>query len=155
MALSELQQAEIKKCLSAFCEARVRPAVRDKLRIGFRMKGNEVVLFEERPGFQRPQEWHEMAVAKFRYVGTQRLWRLTVNTVICAGTHTRLFPRTETSGGCSMKSQLIQRGSSGASMATGLSNRPFERPASSCLARSHAPAPAAQRLCVMRTATSV
>ena len=76
MALSEFQQAEVNKRLSAFCEARVRPAVRDKLRIGFRTKGNEVVLFEERPGFQRPQEWHEMAVAKFRYVRTQRLWRL-------------------------------------------------------------------------------
>jgi hypothetical protein len=76
MALSQLQRAEINKRLSAFCEARVRPAVRDKLRIGFRMKDNEVVLFEERPGFQRLQEWQEMAVAKFRYVATQRLWRL-------------------------------------------------------------------------------
>jgi Protein of unknown function (DUF3024) len=76
MALSELQRAEVNKRLSTFCSARVPPAVRDKLRIVFRMKANEVVLFEERPGFQRRQEWHEMAVAKFRYVGTQRLWRL-------------------------------------------------------------------------------
>ena len=52
MALSERQQAEVNKRLSAFCEARVQPAVRDTLRIGFRTKGNEVVLFEERPGFQ-------------------------------------------------------------------------------------------------------
>ena len=76
MALSELQRAEVNRRLSAFCEARVRPAIHDKLRHGFRVKGNEVVLFEERPGFQQPQEWREMAVAKFRYVGTQRLWRL-------------------------------------------------------------------------------
>ena len=76
MALSEIQQAEVNRRLGAFCEARVPPAVRNKVRIGFRIKGTEVVLFEERPAFQRPQEWREMAVAKFRYVGTQRLWRL-------------------------------------------------------------------------------
>ena len=46
------------------------------MRVGFRIKGTEVVLFEERPGFQRAKEWHEQAVAKFRFVGTQKLWRL-------------------------------------------------------------------------------
>jgi len=76
MALSEIQQAEVNRRLGAFCEVRVPPAVRNKVRIGFRIKGTDVILFEERPAFQRPQEWREMAVAKFRYVGTQRLWRL-------------------------------------------------------------------------------
>lgn len=76
MALSELQLAEVKRRLSAFCDARVPSAVRDKLRIGFRVRGHDVILFEERPGFQRPAEWHEMAVAKFRYVATERVWRL-------------------------------------------------------------------------------
>lgn len=76
MALSELQQAEVNRRLGAFCEARVPLRVRNKIRIGFRIKGTEVVLFEERPAFQPPHEWREMPVAKFRYVGTQRLWRL-------------------------------------------------------------------------------
>lgn len=76
MALSEIQRAYVNRRLSAFCDARVPPAVQDKVRVGFRIKGTEVVLFEERPGFQRPKEWHEQAVAKFRFVGTQKLWRL-------------------------------------------------------------------------------
>ena len=76
MALSKIQRADVNRRLSAFCEARVPPAVQDKVRVGFRIKGTEVVLFEERPGFQRPKEWHEQAVAKFRFVGTQKLWRL-------------------------------------------------------------------------------
>ncbi len=76
MALSEIQRAQVTKRLTAFCDARVPSAVRDKLRLGFRIKGNEVVLFEERPAFRPPHEWREMVVAKFKYVGTQRLWRL-------------------------------------------------------------------------------
>lgn len=76
MALSEIQRARVTKRLAAFCDARVPVAVRNKLRLGFRLKGNEVVLFEERPDFQLPNEWREMVVAKFKYVSTQGLWRL-------------------------------------------------------------------------------
>ena len=67
---------DVNRRLGAFCEARVPPSVRSKVRVGFRIKGPEVVLFEERPAFQSPHDWREMAIAKFRYVGTQRLWRL-------------------------------------------------------------------------------
>ena len=51
----------------------------------------------------------------------------TVNTVIRAGTRMRRFRPPETSNSFSMRSPLIQRESSGASMANGLSNRPFDR----------------------------
>ena len=76
MALSEVQEAQVNKHLGAFCNARVPAAVRDKIRIGFRIKGTEVVLFEERPAVQSPHDWREMPIAKFKYVGTQKLWRL-------------------------------------------------------------------------------
>src|SRR5262245_35350937 len=76
MALSEIQRADITRRLSTFCDTRVTAAVRNKLRLGFRIRGTDVVLFEQRPGFQRPDEWHEEVVAKFRYVATQKLWRL-------------------------------------------------------------------------------
>jgi hypothetical protein len=39
MALSEFQQAHVTKRLTAFCDSRVPPAMRDKPRIGFRIKG--------------------------------------------------------------------------------------------------------------------
>jgi hypothetical protein len=76
VALSEIQRAQVMKGLGAFCEARVPRSVRDKVRVGFRIKGGGVVLFEERPAFQPPHEWREMQIAKFKYVSTQRLWRL-------------------------------------------------------------------------------
>jgi len=76
VALSEIQRAQVSKRLAAFCDARVPAAIRDKVRLGFRVKGGEVVLFEERPAFQAPHEWREMSVAKFKYVETRRSWRL-------------------------------------------------------------------------------
>jgi hypothetical protein len=46
MALSSRQQAEVSRQLSAYCEARIPQPVRHQLRVGFRIRGNEVVLFE-------------------------------------------------------------------------------------------------------------
>lgn len=76
MALSDIQRAQVTKRLTAFCDTRVPPTVRDKLRVGFRIKGSEVVLFEERPEFHPPYEWREMPAAKLKYVASQGVWRL-------------------------------------------------------------------------------
>lgn len=76
MALSEVQRAEVTKRLTVFSDARVPPSARNEVRVGFRIKGGEVILFEERPDFHDPHEWREMVVAKFKYVGTRRQWRL-------------------------------------------------------------------------------
>lgn len=59
MALSEIQRAQVTKRLRVFCDERVPAAVRNGLRVGFRVKGSEAALFEERPAFQPPHEWRE------------------------------------------------------------------------------------------------
>lgn len=76
MPLSEIQEADVRKRLGAFCAARVPPHARDRVRLGFRIDGNAVVVFEERPSFLRPAEWGESAVAKFRWVASRKVWQL-------------------------------------------------------------------------------
>ena len=70
MALTEVQAAQAQKLLALYCAKRVPPAARSKLRLGYRVDGNAVVLFEERPAFHAPHDWHETPVAKFTYGGT-------------------------------------------------------------------------------------
>ena len=76
MALSDFIRKKISDRLSAYCEARVPVHARDKVRLCFRIRGHEVVLFEERPAFHAPHEWSELPVAKFKYVATEDAWRL-------------------------------------------------------------------------------
>jgi Protein of unknown function (DUF3024) len=76
MALSELETRRLTKRLTAYCEGRIPLRVRHQLRLGFRIRGHEVVLFEERPAFRPPHEWREHGIAKFRYVATQQTWYL-------------------------------------------------------------------------------
>jgi Protein of unknown function (DUF3024) len=47
-----------------------------KVRVGYRIAGNSVILYEERPAFHPPYDWQELVVAKFTYVETRRQWRL-------------------------------------------------------------------------------
>jgi hypothetical protein len=76
VALTEIQKAQVNKQLTAYCANSVPASIRSKLRIGYRIEGNAVILYEERPAFRPPHEWREMVVAKFKYVGTRREWRL-------------------------------------------------------------------------------
>lgn len=75
MAFSEFESARLTRLLNAWCDA-VPMRVRDQLRRGFRIVGHEVVIFESRPHFQPPHEWHDYDIAKFRYVRAANEWRL-------------------------------------------------------------------------------
>ena len=76
MPLSEIQLADVNRRLGAFCATRVPPDARREFRIGFRIAGNAVVLFEERTASWNPEEWRALDVAKFRWVATRKVWQL-------------------------------------------------------------------------------
>ncbi len=76
MALSEDERNRVDKALGAFCKARVPEHARNQIRLGFRVKGHDVVLYEARPHWREPDKWMESEVAKFRLDGKTRKWRL-------------------------------------------------------------------------------
>jgi hypothetical protein len=76
MALSDKQRADVAKRLTEYCETKIPEHARDRVRLGFRFGPSDVVLFEERPGFDRPTQWREEDVAKFRYLASRHEWCL-------------------------------------------------------------------------------
>ena len=64
MALTELARARVDRELTAYCAARVPAEARAKVRAGYRIAGNSVIMYEERPAFHEPYDWLEMVVAK-------------------------------------------------------------------------------------------
>jgi len=76
MALSELQQAQVARLLTPLCQSPALARVADQLRHGYRTRGNEVELFASRPAFRPPHAWQDDPIAKFKYVGTRRVWQL-------------------------------------------------------------------------------
>ena len=76
MALTDVERARIDRQLTAYCATRVPAEARAELRVGYRVEGNSVILYEERPAFRPPYGWLELVVAKFTYVKSRRQWRL-------------------------------------------------------------------------------
>ena len=76
MPLSDHQQTQAAELLGPLCHSPSLARVADKLRHGFRFQGNAVELFESRPAYEHPHHWVDYPVAKFRYVQSQRVWRL-------------------------------------------------------------------------------
>jgi hypothetical protein len=76
MAIPETDLARIRPLLDQYCEARVPLHVRDKVTMGFSVQGSAITIFERRPGFNKPHDWHEEAIARFRYNATSGLWAL-------------------------------------------------------------------------------
>jgi hypothetical protein len=74
--LSELQEREARKLLAPLVELPDDPRIKAQVRKDIRVEGTAIVLFESRPRFDRPAEWLEHPVAKFRYVKSRRVWEL-------------------------------------------------------------------------------
>ena len=76
MALPELVRLAVEKKLSEYCRRKVPSHVADQLRIGFRLRGNSVTLFESRPFYADPSRWIDVVVAQFRYDSETATWTL-------------------------------------------------------------------------------
>ena len=76
MSLPEIEQYRVKKVLSAFCDRRIPPQYRKCVRLGYRIRGNKVILFAERPGFEEPDDPSQLKSAEFEYCPESRRWTL-------------------------------------------------------------------------------
>ena len=76
MALPEFTKQLVESRLSSYCEERVPLHVRDQVRLAFKIRGNSVTLFEQRPNFQDKSQWIDLPVAQFRYNPGNTKWTL-------------------------------------------------------------------------------
>ena len=63
--------------LREYCRVRVPEHLRDRVRVGYKIRGGHVTMFEERPGFPQTSTWVNIPVAQFRFrqdVGTWALY---------------------------------------------------------------------------------
>jgi hypothetical protein len=76
MSLSEFEIKRVEKLFSAYCEGKVPAYLRDQIRIEFRIRGNEVSLFESRAHLQGGGEWISTKVAHFKKDPQNESWQL-------------------------------------------------------------------------------
>ena len=62
--------------LQSFCDRRIPSHAKGQVRLSFVIRGNSVLLSEERPRWDKPSEWLSMKVAHFRFDPEASKWSL-------------------------------------------------------------------------------
>ena len=76
MALSETVRHQADSIMSRFCERRVPLTIRDQVRMHHEFQQNYVFLFEDRPRWDKSEEWTHLPIAKFRFNHDHGKWSL-------------------------------------------------------------------------------
>lgn len=86
MALPPLVRQLVEKKLNLYCENKIPEEFQDKIKLLFRISGNNVTLIESRPLHFDPTRWSELKVAQFRYNNESQDW-----TLYCADRNDRWY----------------------------------------------------------------
>ena len=76
MPLPQAVKEVVETKLSQFCETRIPAHAKDQVRLGYKIRGNFVTLFEERPIFRQIDTWAAINIAQFRFDPQAQTWRL-------------------------------------------------------------------------------
>ena len=76
MAFTEFELKYIESTVGEMCKRRSPVHLKDQLRTVYVVKGHDVIVYEERPRWNNPQEWTSTGVAKFKYIKNQNVWKL-------------------------------------------------------------------------------
>jgi hypothetical protein len=76
MPIPELCLAVADKILKVFCESRIPAEIRNKLKLTYNIKGNSIILTEERPYWKQEKQWTKSPIAKINYNNTNNNWTL-------------------------------------------------------------------------------
>lgn len=76
MSLPELTKVAVSKKLDQFCNVRIPPEIRDKVRLEFEFRGSNVTLLEIRPVWNDPTNFTRSPVAQLRFNKVNLKWSL-------------------------------------------------------------------------------
>ncbi len=95
MALSEFTTKLVQTKLSWFCREKVPLHYRSRIRLGYRIEGDTVTIFEQRATFSDPDRWVDLDVAQFRWDDRRKTWSLFYRDREAAWRHYYLEPRSD------------------------------------------------------------
>ena len=76
MVFSEIEVKRIDKLIGEYCRNLVPLHLSKEIRYNYRIKSQNVLLYEERPSWNNPTKWLALDFAKLRYIRQHGTWRL-------------------------------------------------------------------------------
>ena len=76
MAFTEIEIYKINNFVGVLCNKKAPEAIRDQLRYEYKIENQDVILYEIRPRWDKPDEQTGMPCAKLKFVRSQNVWKL-------------------------------------------------------------------------------
>jgi len=76
MAFSEIEIYKIKNFAGSLCNIKTPESIRDKLRYEYEIGNQDVIIYEIRPRWNKPDEQTRMPCAKLKFIRSRNIWKL-------------------------------------------------------------------------------
>jgi len=76
MNMDDQIKQKVSEIVGRFCENRVPPHARDQVKMFYRIRGNDVIIFESRPYWRDTSIWTELPIAKIKFLPNDKDWQL-------------------------------------------------------------------------------
>jgi len=76
MVFTEIEIYKINNFVGALCNKKAPEAIRDQLRYEYKIENQDVILYEIRPRWDKPDEQTELPCAKLTFVRSRNVWKL-------------------------------------------------------------------------------
>jgi len=76
MAFSEIELYRINNFVGTLCKLKAPESIRDQLRYEYTIENQDVIIYEIRPRWNKPDEQTRLPCAKLKFVRSQNVWKL-------------------------------------------------------------------------------
>lgn len=76
MQLSEFEIKRVQRLFEYYCDDRIPLIMKGKLKLEYRIRDNEVILYESRVPYNQVDVWYSTTVARFLKDNKHNLWHL-------------------------------------------------------------------------------
>jgi len=76
MAFSEVEIYRINNFVGTLCKLKAPESIRDQLRYEYTIENQDVIIYEIRPRWNKPDEQTRLPCAKLKFVRSQNVWKL-------------------------------------------------------------------------------
>ena len=76
MPIPPIQKQLVEKLMQNYCDSKIPKDLQDKIRLSYKIRGNNITLIESRPFYKDNSQWIDMKVAQIRFENNKKTFTL-------------------------------------------------------------------------------
>jgi hypothetical protein len=76
MPIPPIQKQLVEKLMSSYCKNKIPQEIQDKIKLSYKIRGNNITLIESRPIWNNESVWSDMKIAQIRFENENKTFTL-------------------------------------------------------------------------------